>query len=64
MSIEGVTGGQLVEYLFKKHRVVVTAIKHEHIDGIRVTPNTYTTLREIDRFCEAMQRVIQDGIPD
>lgn len=63
MGIEGVTGGQLVEYLFKNHRIVVTSIKHEHIDGIRVTPNTYTTLREIDLFCEAVQRVIQDGIP-
>ncbi len=63
MGIEGITGRQLTDFLFNKRRIVVTPITHEHIDGIRVTPNTYTTLREIDLFCEAIQGVIQEGLP-
>jgi selenocysteine lyase/cysteine desulfurase len=30
---------------------------------LRVTPNIYTTLREIDTFAEAMERVIERGLP-
>jgi selenocysteine lyase/cysteine desulfurase len=63
MGIDGVTGDQLVDHLFERHRVFVTAIKHEHIDGIRVTPNTYTTLREVDLFCEAIEAVLAHGLP-
>jgi selenocysteine lyase/cysteine desulfurase len=28
-----------------------------------VTPNVYTTLDEVDRFAEAMERVIRKGLP-
>jgi hypothetical protein len=28
-----------------------------------VTPNVYTTLQEVDRFAEAMEQVIEKGIP-
>jgi selenocysteine lyase/cysteine desulfurase len=63
LGIEGVTGTALTDYLFKKHRIVVTPITHEHIDGIRVTPNTYTTLRELDVFIAAMQQALDHGLP-
>jgi selenocysteine lyase/cysteine desulfurase len=29
------------------------------VKGIRVTPNVYTTLDEIDRFIEAMNGIVQ-----
>jgi len=28
-----------------------------------VTPNVYTTLDDLDRFCEAVERAIREGIP-
>ena len=31
--------------------------------GLRVTPNVYTTLQELDTFVEAMQEVLKKGIP-
>ena len=29
--------------------------------GLRITPNVYTTLEEIDTFAEAMEKVIKLG---
>ena len=48
--------------LFDKYRIISTAIVHEEFRGLRVTPNVYTTLEEIDTFCEAVEKVIQKGM--
>jgi selenocysteine lyase/cysteine desulfurase len=63
VGIEGIKATDLSKHLFAKHKIFVTPIVHEHIDGIRVTPNTYTTLNEVDTFCEAMEQVIAKGLP-
>ncbi len=63
VGIEGVKSPDLTKHLFAKHKIFVTPIVHEHIDGIRVTPNTYTTLDEVDTFCEAMEQVVAKGLP-
>ena len=31
--------------------------------GVRVTPNVYTTLNELDKFCEAVEHVAKRGLP-
>ena len=46
-----------------KHRIIVAPIVHEEFQGLRVTPDVYTTLDEVDRFAEAMERVIAKGLP-
>jgi hypothetical protein len=33
------------------------------VSGVRVTPNLYTTLDELDSFCDAVERAVQQGIP-
>jgi len=63
VGIEGVDPGKLSSHLFEKHRVLVTPIVHEHISGIRVTPNTYSTIREVDRFADAMEKIAGHGLP-
>jgi len=63
VGLEGVTPGQLTDHLWTKHRIIVTGIGHPDCTGIRVTPNVYTTLDEVDRFSEAMEEVIRSGIP-
>ncbi|MEK7711054.1 MAG: aminotransferase class V-fold PLP-dependent enzyme [Planctomycetota bacterium] len=62
VGIEGIKASDLSKHLFDKHRIVVTPIEHEHINGIRVTPNTYTTVAEVDRFSEVMERIVEKGI--
>jgi selenocysteine lyase/cysteine desulfurase len=45
-----------------QHRVVQTPIMHAEFSGIRVTPNVYTTLEEIDRFSELVLKAMRTGI--
>jgi hypothetical protein len=40
-----------------------TPIIHEEFQGIRITPNVYTTLSELDRFCEQMETIARKGLP-
>lgn len=62
VEIEGIQSADLAAWLWDKHRIFVTTIDHEQFQGIRVTPNVYTTLDEIDRFAEAMLAAVRHGI--
>ena len=61
--IEGTTPDAVVKYLFDKHHIFTTPIVHEEFQGIRITPNIYTTLGELDRFCEQMELIARKGLP-
>jgi selenocysteine lyase/cysteine desulfurase len=63
VSIEGVEPVALTKHLWDTHRILTTPIQHPEFSGIRVTPHVYTTLDEIDRFTDAMQRVAREGLP-
>jgi len=63
VQIEGVNPSAVGSYLFDKHRIYTTPIVHEEFQGIRITPNVYTTLGELDRFCEVMERIATRGLP-
>ena len=63
VQIEGLDSGQLADYLWGKHRIIVAAIKHDEFEGIRVAPSVYTTPDEIDRFCEVVEGVLEKGLP-
>lgn len=62
VEIEGIEPDKLATWLFDKHGIFVTTIGHEAFKGIRVSPNVYSTLSEVDRFGEAMRRAARDGI--
>ena len=63
VSLEGVDPNRLVTHLWDKRRIIVTPIVHDEFKGLRVTPNVYTTLGEVDAFAEEMERVITKGLP-
>ena len=63
VEIEGVDPGELTSWLFRQHRIIVTPIKHDEFQGIRVSPSVYTTPEEINRFVDAMQHVVNEGLP-
>lgn len=63
ISIEGMKHVALGEYLMNNYRIITTPIVHAEFEGLRVTPNIYTTASEIDTFAEVMERVIQKGLP-
>jgi len=61
VAVEGVDTRGLTDHLWKKHRIIVTPIVHDEFSGLRITPNVYTTLGEIDAFADAMEAVIKSG---
>ncbi len=63
IHVEGIDTTRLQAYLWDKHRIMTVAILHSEFNGLRVTPNVYTTPEEIDVFCERMERVLQKGLP-
>lgn len=62
VGIDGIAVGDLANWLLAKHSIFVTAIDTGPVHGIRVTPNVYTTLPEIDRFADAMVAAAKSGI--
>ena len=62
VGIEGIESGALVSHLWTKYRIFVVGVDHAEYRGIRVTPNVYTRLQDIDLFSEAMERVLRDGV--
>jgi len=63
VKIEGLDQSAIGTYLFNRHRIFTTPIVHEEFTGIRITPNLYTTLNELDRFCELMETIARKGLP-
>ncbi|HZJ38849.1 MAG TPA: aminotransferase class V-fold PLP-dependent enzyme [Chthoniobacterales bacterium] len=63
VHIEGTNPEAVVKYLFDKHHIYTVPIMHEEFQGIRITPNLYTTLSELDRFCEQMELIARNGLP-
>jgi isopenicillin-N epimerase len=62
VSVEGIDCEALGGWLHEKHRIITTPIKHAEFSGLRVTPNVYTTIDEIDLFAERMLEALQRGI--
>ena len=62
LSLMGIDPHKLAAHMWARHRIFVTPIKHEEFDGLRVTPNLYTTLNEIDTFSQAVEEVLAKGI--
>src|SRR5947208_7298972 len=63
VHIDGTNPEAVAKYLFDKHRIFTVPIMHEEFQGIRITPNVYTTLSELDRFCNEMEAIARKGLP-
>ena len=63
VEIEGVSSEAIGKHLFAKHHIFVTPIVHDEFQGLRITPNVYTTVSELNRFCEQMELIARNGLP-
>ena len=43
--------------LFGKHKIHTVAINWENIHGVRVTPNVYTSLKDLDKLASALKKM-------
>jgi isopenicillin-N epimerase len=57
VHVEGVPTAQVGSKLWDRWRILATPIVHAEYEGLRVTPNVYTTLDEIDLFADAMEAI-------
>ncbi|HEX8284790.1 MAG TPA: aminotransferase class V-fold PLP-dependent enzyme [Pyrinomonadaceae bacterium] len=63
VEVSGTEPEALCEHLFARHKIFATPIVHAEFKGVRVTPSVYTTLKELDRFCEVMAGIARKGLP-
>lgn len=56
-SIDGIEPETISSRMMLEHQIIVTAIKWENISGVRITPHVYTSLKDLDRFVEAVQKI-------
>jgi selenocysteine lyase/cysteine desulfurase len=62
VHVEGLETPKLQAWLWEKNRIMTTPIEHPEFNGLRITPNVYTTPDEIDVFCEKMELALRNGI--
>jgi selenocysteine lyase/cysteine desulfurase len=61
-NVEGIDSAKLQGWLWAKHRIITTPIIHAEFNGLRITPNVYTTLDEVDRFSEKVLDAVARGV--
>ncbi|HUL74935.1 MAG TPA: aminotransferase class V-fold PLP-dependent enzyme [Vicinamibacterales bacterium] len=66
VGIEGMEASKIASFLSDSHRIVVAALAQGPLpgqqfawQGIRVTPNIYTTLKDVDTFAGAMEELVK-----
>jgi len=60
VSLEGIDVSKAYDFLWTKYRIITAAIKRSDYQGLRVTPNIYTTLEEVDMFAGAIGELVKN----
>jgi len=61
VQVLGVPTAKVVTRLWDRWRIIATPIAHAEFEGVRVTPNVYTTLEEVDTFAAAIGEIAVKG---
>jgi selenocysteine lyase/cysteine desulfurase len=62
VGFAGFSMPKLAEYLMEKHKIMtVPIVTGKEYAGLRITPNVYTTLEEVDTFASVMEGVLREG---
>ncbi len=62
LSLDGVDAAELTEHLERQYKIHVRPrVVEGELNCIRVTPNVFTTLEEVDFFAEAIESVVRKG---
>ncbi len=55
VGIEGILPADLAKRLLSEHKIFTVAIDYANVRGCRITPNVYTTTKELDAFVLALK---------
>lgn len=56
VSVDGRKPAELDAFLLDKYRIHAVGIEWENIKGVRVTPNVYTTTKDLDMLVEGIEK--------
>jgi hypothetical protein len=56
VSIEGKKPAELDSFLYTNQKIHTVGIEWENIQGVRITPNVYTTLKNLDTLVEGIEK--------
>jgi isopenicillin-N epimerase len=69
VGIDGIEARKLNEFLWNKYRIIGQAMtktpypgQQFDYQGVRITPNVYTTLEELDTFADAIKDAVKNGV--
>ena len=60
-AVAGKKASAVGEQLFNDWKIHTTSINWEKVEGVRVTPNVYTTEQELDRLGKAITTIVKNG---
>jgi selenocysteine lyase/cysteine desulfurase len=63
VGIKDIPAPKIYDFLWGKYRIITATINRPEYNGVRVTPNIYTPLEEIDVFVAAMEDLLKNGPP-
>jgi len=58
IGIKGMKGTEIEGALFKNRKVHTVAIEYEKVNGVRVTPNVYTSLNDLDELVAGIKELL------
>jgi selenocysteine lyase/cysteine desulfurase len=61
LAFNGIDPRKVQETLWSRHSIMTVAVTSEEYGGLRITPNVYTTLKEIDFFADAVEREVKSA---
>jgi selenocysteine lyase/cysteine desulfurase len=59
LQVEGKTPAEVSEFLFNQYKIHTVGIDWENIHGVRITPNVYTSLSDLDRLAKAIGELVK-----
>jgi selenocysteine lyase/cysteine desulfurase len=63
VQVRNWSGAQLEKYLLDTKRIHAIAIQYENLDGLRVSPHVYTSLRDLDQLIQAFAELVNLAAP-
>ena len=57
VGLTNMTPSKMEDLLFKKYKIFTVAIDYANVKGCRISPNIFTTTKELDSFVEAVKEL-------
>ncbi|HTS43441.1 MAG TPA: aminotransferase class V-fold PLP-dependent enzyme [Puia sp.] len=59
VGVQGKKPAELEDFLFNNYKIHTVAIEWENISGVRITPNVYTSTKNLDLLVEAIEKFVK-----